>query len=128
MLDQRLVQLMQRLLEEEALSTPLRAVSRRLKDDFNIVRGKGQTLYLGERELHVVGGQCDVAGGDQTQASAERAAVHARDGRLRHLRRGPAGHAGPDPVRGDGRVRPDESERGAGRRGAGRPPAKRIPT
>ena len=62
MLDHRLVQLMQRLLDEEALSTPLRAVSRRLKDDFNIGRVKGQTLYLGERdrelmrELLVAGG------------------------------------------------------------------------
>ena len=41
MLDQRLVQLMQRLLEEAAPSTPLRAVSRRLKDDFNIGRVRG---------------------------------------------------------------------------------------
>lgn len=54
MLDQRLVQLMQRLLEEAAPSTPLRAVSRRLKDDFNIGRVKGQTLHLGERDRELI--------------------------------------------------------------------------
>lgn len=50
MLDQSLAQLMQRLLERDALSTPLSATARRLLDDLAIGRIQGKTLYLSERD------------------------------------------------------------------------------
>ena len=50
MLDQTLAQLMQRLLEQAATSTPLGATSRRLKDDLGIGRIRGKTLYLSDRD------------------------------------------------------------------------------
>lgn len=52
MLDQTLAQLMQRLLEKDALSTPLGASSRRLKEDLGIGRIQGKTLHLSERDRH----------------------------------------------------------------------------
>ena len=50
MLDQTLAQLMQRLLEREAPSTPLSATARRLLDDLGIGRVQGKTIYLSERD------------------------------------------------------------------------------
>ncbi len=50
MLDQTLAQLMQRLLEREAQSTPLSATARRLLDDLGIGRVQGKTMYLSERD------------------------------------------------------------------------------
>lgn len=52
MLDQSLAQLMQRLLEKDAHSTPLGATSRRLPDDLSIGRIQGKTLYLSDRDRH----------------------------------------------------------------------------
>lgn len=49
MLDQTLAQLMQRLLEKDAPSTPLNATARRLLDDLGIGRIQGKTLYLSDR-------------------------------------------------------------------------------
>jgi len=49
MLDQTLAQLMQRLLEKEAQSTPLSATARRLLEDLGIGRIQGKTLYLSKR-------------------------------------------------------------------------------
>ena len=54
MLDQRLAQLMQRLIAEAAPSTPLRPVSQRLRDDLNIGRIKGRTLYFTDRDREVM--------------------------------------------------------------------------
>ena len=50
MLDQTLAQLMQRLLEREAQSTPLNVTARRLLGDLGIGRIQGKTLYLSERD------------------------------------------------------------------------------
>lgn len=50
MLDQSLAQLMQRLLEKEACSTPAGATAHRLRDDLGIGRIQGKTLYLSERD------------------------------------------------------------------------------
>jgi hypothetical protein len=50
MLDQTLAQLMQRLLERKAQSTPLSATARRLQDDLGIGRIHGKTLDLSERD------------------------------------------------------------------------------
>ena len=50
MLDQTLAQLMQRLLEREAPSTPLNATARRLLENLGIGRIQGKTLYLSERD------------------------------------------------------------------------------
>ena len=50
MLDQILAQLMQRLLEQAATSTPLGTTSRRLKDDLGIGRIRGKTLCLSDRD------------------------------------------------------------------------------
>lgn len=50
MLDQTLAQLMQRLLERDAPSTPLSATARRLLDDLGIGRILGKTMYLSERD------------------------------------------------------------------------------
>lgn len=52
MLDQSLAQLMQRLLEKDAPSTPLGATTRRLLDDLSIGRIQGKTLYLSDRDRH----------------------------------------------------------------------------
>lgn len=52
MLDQSLAQLMQRLLEKDAPSTPLGTTSRRLLIDLSIGRIQGKTLYLSERDRH----------------------------------------------------------------------------
>lgn len=49
MLDQSLAQLMQRLLEKDAPSTPLNATARRLLEDLGIGRIQGKTLYLSDR-------------------------------------------------------------------------------
>lgn len=49
MLDQTLAQLMQRLLEKEASSTPLSVTARRLQEDLGIGRIQGKTLYLSDR-------------------------------------------------------------------------------
>ncbi len=49
MLDQSMAQLMQRLLEKDASSTPLSATARRLREDLGIGRIQGKTLYLSER-------------------------------------------------------------------------------
>ena len=49
MLDQTLAQLMQRLLEKDAPSTPVSATARRLMDDLGIGRIQGKTLYLSDR-------------------------------------------------------------------------------
>lgn len=49
MLDQALAQLMQRLLEKEAPSTPMSATARRLIEDLGIGRIQGKTLYLSDR-------------------------------------------------------------------------------
>lgn len=51
MLDQTLAQLMQRLLEKGATSTPVGATSRRLQEDLGIGRIQGKTLHLTERNL-----------------------------------------------------------------------------
>ncbi len=50
MLDQTLAQLMQRLLEKNAKSTPVGATAGRLRDDLGIGRIKGKTLYLDDRD------------------------------------------------------------------------------
>lgn len=50
MLDQTLAQLMQRLLERKAQSTPLSATARRLQEDLGIGRIHGKTLDLSERD------------------------------------------------------------------------------
>jgi len=50
MLDQTLAQLMQRLLEKGATSTPLGTTARRLLNDLGIGRIQGKTLYLSERD------------------------------------------------------------------------------
>lgn len=52
MLNQTLAQLMQRLLEKRASSTPLGATSRRLQNDLRIGRIQGKTLYLSEGDLN----------------------------------------------------------------------------
>ena len=51
MLDQTLAQLMQRLLEKGATSTPVGPNSRRLQEDLGIGRIQGKTLHLTERNL-----------------------------------------------------------------------------
>lgn len=50
MLDQTLAQLMQRLLEKGATSTPLGTTARRLLNDLGIGRIQGKTLYLSDRD------------------------------------------------------------------------------
>lgn len=50
MLDQTLAQLMQRILEREAISTPVGTTSRRLQDDLGLGRIQGKTLYLSDRD------------------------------------------------------------------------------
>ena len=55
MLDQTLAQLMQRLLEREAPSTPLNATARRLLENLGIGRIQGKTLYLSERDRQEMG-------------------------------------------------------------------------
>jgi len=49
MLDQSMAQLMQRLVDKDASSTPLSATARRLQEDLGIGRIQGKTLYLSER-------------------------------------------------------------------------------
>lgn len=48
MLDQRLAELMQRLLSQEASSTAVTGTSRRLADELNLGRIRGKTIYLSE--------------------------------------------------------------------------------
>lgn len=50
MLDQPLAQMMQRLLEKNATSTPVGATIRRLKEELGIGHIRGKTLYLSERD------------------------------------------------------------------------------
>jgi len=50
MLDQTLAQMMQRLLEKDANSTPVGATVRRLQEELGIGRIRGKTLYLSERD------------------------------------------------------------------------------
>ena len=50
MLDNRVVTLMQRLIDDGAASTPKNATSMRLHDDFRLGRLKGKSLLLTERD------------------------------------------------------------------------------
>lgn len=50
MLDQTLAQMMQRLLEKDANSTPVGTTARRLQEELGIGRIRGKTLYLSERD------------------------------------------------------------------------------
>lgn len=50
MIDQSLAQLIQRLLEKVAPSTPLGVTARRLQSDLGIGRVQGKTLYLSDRD------------------------------------------------------------------------------
>ncbi len=50
MLDQTLAQMMQRLLEKDANSTPVGATARRLQEELGIGRIRGKTLYFSERD------------------------------------------------------------------------------
>ena len=54
MLDNRVVTLMQRLIDDGAASTPKNATSMRLHDDFRLGRLKGKSLLLTERDRAAV--------------------------------------------------------------------------